>query len=589
MRQSLSSWQSSRAQTKLLSRRIPTPSYRHAAPSGPWPYTDGVQHEEDEGSTDTETPAVIGFCHHKGYEDCQDCIKWRSYPQSLFGNWTIDLVRKSGIERAVMGRHNVTSVIYTVDVLNDGMTRMPEPYPIDNENKRDYWNGVLLSDREGGIRARALFIEEMSGPVLQMFGTRYVIEPFFFSSSLNWIPSRYQENFTAKQGDHITITLIFARSIDQINVAQDDESLQLPRQPGTLSDSLPSYVLAGESESIDPRASLLLRSSGKILHLDLLAIHMIRGIDNSTIISLHPDSGSITSAKDLATRLKLVGRSVYWQSMIRDSKDPTFVFLAILWSAVYSWDEALEVLYTHFCWLETRSITTNDLEFTYELHVIRAHLLSYASLLEDFRKSVVFIRDTHNPAMDCTSIDEETRNSDRTLLNKECGSLLSEIERLEMNRKMQDARLQNVMDLVHIFNEVDLKVFAAVNIGDSKAMKRLSYITMIFLPATFLATVFGMNVRELSDGTYGTLAHYVEAALPLTFLTFWAALVFESGYSLRRAKVGIWRKLFWPFNLTLLARPIDVNIRWLKRRRNDEAVEMDRPPSHNIPHPHPSH
>ena len=70
-------------------------------------------------------------------------------------------------------------------------------------------------------------------------------------------------------------------------------------------------------------------------------------------------------------RLKLVGRSVYWlvlttfskwaclsnendicrQNIVRNSTDPTFVFLALLWSALYAWDEALEHLYSHFCWL----------------------------------------------------------------------------------------------------------------------------------------------------------------------------------------------------------------------------------------------
>ena len=64
--------------------------------------------------------------------------------------------------------------------------------------------------REHGIRVRVLFVDNMSGPVLQMLGTRcdcsllshthlinihfnrYEIEPFFYSSSINWLPSRYQ-------------------------------------------------------------------------------------------------------------------------------------------------------------------------------------------------------------------------------------------------------------------------------------------------------------------------------------------------------------------------------------------------------------
>jgi hypothetical protein len=97
---------------------------------------------------------------------------------------------------------------------------------------------------------------------------------------------------------------------------------------------------------------------------------------------------------------------------------------------------------------ESRVIVTNDMALTQELHVIRAHLLHYASLLEDFRKSVLFVCNTPNPAMDADSIDDETRARDKDLLEKECGNLLAEIDRLEMNRIMQDKRLQNVMHLV---------------------------------------------------------------------------------------------------------------------------------------------
>lgn len=93
-------------------------------------------------------------------------------------------------------------------------------------------------------------------------------------------------------------------------------------------------------------------------------------------------------------------------------------------------------------------ITTNDLAFTYELHVIRAHLLHYTSLLRDFRKSVEFVRDTHNPAMDCDDITDAQRKSDYDLLVTESANLLSEVERLEVSRTMLDDRVQNVTHLV---------------------------------------------------------------------------------------------------------------------------------------------
>jgi len=280
--------------------------------------------------------------------------------------------------------------------------------------------------------------------------------------------------------------------------------------------------------------------------LDLLAIHMVRDIKGSTIISYHHAIEGSISAEELFTRLKLVGRSVYWQIVVRKSKDPTFVFLAILWSALYAWDEALEALYEHFCWLESRVITTNNVALTYELHVIRAHLLHYTALLTDLEKSVIFVRDTHNSAMDHESITDDERENDKKLLKQECGNLLTEIERLQMNRKMQDDRVENVKHLV----------YAMVNIEDSRAMKRLSYITMIFLPGSFMAGIFGMNVMELNPGTLGTLGHYIAATLPLTFVTIWIIVAFQSRFVLRENE-AMWKKLLWPIALIhgLISRP----------------------------------
>lgn len=56
-----------------------------------------------------------------------------------------------------------------------------------------------------------------------------------------------------------------------------------------------------------------------------------------------------------------------------------------------------------------------------------------------------FVLDTPNPAMNADSVGAEERGKSRKLLMTECKNLLSEIERLEMSRSMQDKRVQNVM------------------------------------------------------------------------------------------------------------------------------------------------
>ena len=57
---------------------------------------------------------------------------------------------------------------------------------------------------------------------------------------------------------------------------------------------------------------------------------------------------------------------------------------------------------------------------------------------------MLFVQTTPNPAMqDDPALEEATR-----LMERECATLISEIERLEMFRAMQAMRLENVMNLV---------------------------------------------------------------------------------------------------------------------------------------------
>ena len=150
-----------RHKSNLLNRRIPKPSYRHAAPAGsdfvltqtgwahadhctrrPWPYIDSLADQESEDVIDAKTSAIIGSC---GHDDCDDCKKWIAYPQSLFGNWTIKPVTKCGIERAVRNREH-SSVIYRCDVLENGVFGESGTSRVSAQNKREYWRDTLLPD-----------------------------------------------------------------------------------------------------------------------------------------------------------------------------------------------------------------------------------------------------------------------------------------------------------------------------------------------------------------------------------------------------------------------------------------------------------
>jgi len=95
-------------------------------------------------------------------------------------------------------------------------------------------------------------------------------------------------------------------------------------------------------------------------------------------------------------------------------------------------------------------LVENSGYLTRELHLIRAHLLHYESLLDDFRRTILFVQDTpssfslQNSEMDT---EEERLRSERAM-KRESGNLLSELKRLKDNREKYDWKLKNVMDLV---------------------------------------------------------------------------------------------------------------------------------------------
>ncbi|KAG5639754.1 hypothetical protein H0H81_000034 [Sphagnurus paluster] len=549
-------------------KRLPTPSHRHAAPSAPWPWID-IHDELDQEQLKSELPPVPELCDHT---TCGGC--WRGYPQSRFPNWTPGQVARSKIADAIVNYDQENPcIIYHVDVNTKGIFTDAAMIVAHDDQRDENWKTLITAKRPENNRVRALFIQNLSGPILQMLGAKYNIEPFFFSSSLNWIPSRYQENPQPKSGDHITITLTFLKT-EQGRYSKRGSSTT---SVNTIASSEDRLTLT--EQMIDTQSPLRLRSSRRTLVLDLLSVHLIRNVEGSTIISYHPSikNHPTTEANYLHDRIRFAGQSVYWQIIFQKCPDPTFVLLTFVWHALYAWDEALQHLYNHICWLETKVLTTSDMQLTQELHVIRAHHLHYSSLLEDFEKTVKFIQNTHNPAMDSDLISETERRESAKLLKRECENLLSEIDRLEMGRDMQDKRLKNVMNLSAI--DTTVQVFSSVNINDSRQMQKMTEaavkdsadeanrvphhdlpagilcrgkypLTTMRFSLTSLQGIFGMNVDEISPGTKGTLAHYLAVALPLTIVTIWVIVAFQSKHIFPEG-TGLVRRFAWPVQLCL--------------------------------------
>ncbi|KIK63958.1 hypothetical protein GYMLUDRAFT_40170 [Collybiopsis luxurians FD-317 M1] len=724
-----------------LPPRRKAPKHRHATPSGPWPFLD-LDDEVDQ--TQLHSPPPPDPDRDEGNEAGDLRTHWRNYPANKFQfpNWTRNQQDKSGIGKLINRRHRmpVNCQIYNLDIWSNGTfsadkleADVVKSGPVASHEVREsvenFWD-ALEEKPDPQARVRAYFVDNLDGPVLQMLGTKFHIEPFFFSSSLNCIPSRYQEQVQAGKGDHITLILSFIRTLPNPSTVPPTPNSSFTSSADTFHMLESSFLQ--QAPIIDIEAPLVLRSDpSKLVVLDLLSLHVVRkkhippesdgvsrqtsagkaapqarkhetafGGGTSTIISYHTPSKppySTTSASFLHQRLLAAGRSVYWSNIFRStvpSGDPTFVTLSLLWIALYSWDETMDKLLREVAFLEAHTLSAlpkdgpdedahaRTLTLTHQLHVVRAHLLHYENLLDDFRKTVDFLRKTVNPGLvgpsdpfsspskvspsavgagmetrargssvtaapsqypenlrsvlpnkpgeapsiataardalgevifkegvearqlaEPSSATSEVRaqpllqgdvsatgstprpnvrlqtgltesESYERLLDKECTNLLNEIDRLEMTRAMLNNRLGNVMELA--FNSINIedsrrmKNLAEAAGRDSAVMKQISWITMIFLPASFTAACFGMNVTALQDNTNGTIPHFLAVAIPLTALTVWvmmtqyhankqrsqARLIPSSVLSfVRAAPRSIWRRFWssfwWPIQVLL--------------------------------------
>ena len=314
-----------------------------------------------------------------------------------------------------------------------------------------------------------------------MLGTRYNIEPFYFSSSLGWIPSRHQSNKVPGVGDRSCFSLLFALSTDliwrRLDITITLTFARTMRNPTTIppvpnlricSASTADTLAHGRPITIDTQLPLPLQSNGIVVY-DLLALHIVRSEELNTIISYHPGyDHRTTTAEALHRRFALAGRSVYWSSIFKETNDPTLLLLSLMWYPLYCWDEVFETLYSHICFLvslailhnrsqltgsqESKVLITNDTNLTHKIHAIRAHLLHYESLLGDFRKTIEFIMQTPFPGLDDSArYPPRSREISRQLLETESANLLREIQRLEDTKELQERRLKNVMNLVCLF------------------------------------------------------------------------------------------------------------------------------------------
>jgi hypothetical protein len=82
-----------------------------------------------------------------------------------------------------------------------------------------------------------------------------------------------------------------------------------------------------------------------------------------------------------------------------------------------------------------------------------------------------------------------------------------------------------------------------------------------------------MNVTELNPGGHTTLARFFETMFPLTIVTIWIIVAFQSRFIVRddRGARGVWKKLMWPVVF------INTKIPWSSSKDESSTYEYDLP------------
>ena len=117
--------------------RIPLTSYRHAGPSGPWPWADMV---EDDNGLLQPVPDMHMPGAHAAKPNCDSQrAAWREYPTNLFPNWEGSRLVRSGIAGLISKKSGADCVVYYVDVEKSGVfSKAVGQYRIANDRPDDF-------------------------------------------------------------------------------------------------------------------------------------------------------------------------------------------------------------------------------------------------------------------------------------------------------------------------------------------------------------------------------------------------------------------------------------------------------------------
>ncbi|KAF4603240.1 hypothetical protein EYR38_003652 [Pleurotus pulmonarius] len=228
---------------------------------------------------------------------------------------------------------------------------------------------------------------------------------------------------------------------------------------------------------------------------------------------------SFACSSDVAESMKMSFGNNYWRPRFQDPEARDLLRrlpLPFLWYAVRRWDEVSEAVDTFIGSFET----VFETKTAKRLHVLRAHILHSEGLLERFKLII-------------NGVQSGTQDE---IVKKECKKLLLECNRLELQRRMHEERAKHIIDIMY-----NHSAERAAEASDAL----WSRLTMLFLPASVMAGVFGINSTLFDART--SLIIYLILTISLTVVIIWLFVAMQVENYFKGFPPGAWRRALWPY------------------------------------------
>ncbi|GAA5853031.1 hypothetical protein JCM8547_004778 [Rhodosporidiobolus lusitaniae] len=249
------------------------------------------------------------------------------------------------------------------------------------------------------------------------------------------------------------------------------------------------------------------------IHVEQLGIFLFR---DGTCLSFTQDAGYHRQISALFERLQSR------DDLLRDSEDASFVLQSLLDVTA---DDALDVVdefREQLTRLESKVLSRADMEDVRHLHILSSQLLLLKSTLTPLQLLLQSLRAQDDAkAAAAFRLDPATRPNSPSMnahggggsREKDSGGGISGGQRKGFVSHEAKIYLGDVMDHVdsvlsslELFGELSENliafVFNAMSYSSNSYMQALSVISLVFLPATFLSSYFGMNLGVSFTSSY---------------------------------------------------------------------------------------